>query len=293
MLGAIIMHWFSGKELLVVNSVNFSGMTAGIAIALLITTPIIESLGWRATLILYGAFCGLIAILSWPLLKERDTAVPSVAQDTSQVTRPAEKREMTASDVLKMKETWLLSFIFVAPVVSSFALATFLPAYCAKERGMTMAVACSWTSITYFVGVPAAIIGGIWSSQSGLRRPFLIGDGIILGIGCLGTVLSTGSLFVLSLVLAGIGFLFYTGTFFTIPMEIDGITPKAAGLMIGIITFIGFEAGFFTPVIIGWIEKMTGSLKNGLLLFSLISFLMAILPVFLKETGPKAKTAPR
>jgi len=31
-------------------------MTAGIAIALLITTPIIESLGWRATLILYGLF---------------------------------------------------------------------------------------------------------------------------------------------------------------------------------------------------------------------------------------------
>jgi len=72
-------------------------------------------------------------------------------------------------------------------------------------------------------------------------------------------------------------------------MEIDGITPKAAGLMIGIITFIGFEAGFFTPVIIGWIEKMTGSLKNGLLLVQFISFLMAILPVFLKETGPRPK----
>jgi nitrate/nitrite transporter NarK len=209
------------------------------------------------------------------------------------VPRLAEKSEMTASDVLKMKETWLLSFIFLAPVAASFALATFLPAYYAKERGMTMAVACSWTSITFFIGVPAAIIGGIWGSQAGLRRPFLIGDGIILGIGCLGAVLSSGPISVLFLILAGIGFLFYSGIFFTIPMEIEGITPKATGLMIGIISFIGFEAGFLAPVIVGWIEKMTGSLKSGLLLFSLISFLMAILPVFLKETGPKAKTAPK
>jgi predicted MFS family arabinose efflux permease len=81
MVGAVIMQWFSDKELLVVNSVNFSGMTAGVAIGLLITTPLIEAFGWRATLILYGAFCGVIAILSWPLLKERSTAVSSVAQD--------------------------------------------------------------------------------------------------------------------------------------------------------------------------------------------------------------------
>lgn len=293
MLGAVIMQWFSDsdKELLLVNSVNFSGKTAGLAIALLITTPLIEAFGWRATLILYGAFCGVIAILSWSLLKERSTAVSSVVQDTSRVPRPAEKSEMTASDVLKMKETWLLSFIYLADIVSSFALATFLPAYYVKERGMTMAVASSWTSITFFIGVPASIIGGIWASRSGSRRPFIIGDGIILSIGYLGAVLLSGSICVLFLILAGIGFFFFLGTFFTIPMEIKGMTPKAAGLMIGIIMFIGLEAGFITPVIVGWIEKMTGSLKGGLLLLSPISFLMVILPVFLKETGPKAKTA--
>jgi cyanate permease len=290
MMGAFIFQWFSDKELVVVNSINFSGATAGIAIAMLITTPVLEFFGWRMTLILYGAICGVIALLYWPLLKERSIAVSSVAQDTSQVG----KSEMTASDVLKMKETWLLSFIFIAPVMASFAMATFLPALYVKERGMTMAAASSLTSITYFVGVPAAIIGGLWGAQLGLRKPILILNGIIMGIGCLGSVLLSGATpMLVSLILMGIGLLFYTGTFFTIPMELEGITPKAIGLMIGIITFMGFEAGFLMPVFIGWIENITGSLKTGLVTVSIIGFLlMTILPVFLKETGPKAKNRP-
>jgi hypothetical protein len=47
------------------------------------------------------------------------------------------------------------------------------------------------------------------------------------------------------------------------------------------------------PVFVGWIENITGSLKTGLVTVSIIGFLlMAILPVFLKETGPKAKNRP-
>ena len=291
MLGAVIMQWFSGRELVIVNSINFSGMTAGIAVGLLITTPLIEMLRWRPTLIFYGAICAVFAILYWPLLKERGATESNndEVHHESQRPRLKEKNEMSLYDVLKMKETWLLGFAFIAPVAASVALGTFLPAYYVKEKGMTMALASSWTSIIYFIGVPAAIIGGIWAAKAGLRRPFLIYDGIILGVGCLGAVLLSGPILLVFLALAGIGLLFYTGIFFSIPMELPGMNPRLAGFMIGILSFIGFEGGFGTPVIIGAIERMTGSLKGGLLLFSLTSFLMAILPIFIRETGPKAR----
>jgi cyanate permease len=291
MIGAIIMQWFSGRELLIVNSINFSGMTAGIAIGLLITTPLIEALGWQMTLMVYGALCALFAILYWPLLKERGPAVAihDEVPDRSQEPPLEEEHEVKAYDVLKMKETWLLAFSFLAPNSAAVAMGTFLPAYYVKEKGMTMAVASSWTSIIFFIGVPAAIVGGIWAAKAGLRRPFLIYDGIILGIGCLGSVFFSGPLLLVFLALTGIGLLFYTGIFFTIPMELPGMSPKVAGFMMGIIIFIGMEGGFITPIIIGSMETMSGSLKSGLLLFSLLSFLMAILPIFIKETGPKAK----
>ena len=86
-----------------------------------------------------------------------------------------------------------------------------------------------------------------------------------------------------------IGLLFYTGIFFTIPMELKGMTPKTTGFMIGIITCIGMQFGFIAPIIVGWIEAITGSLKGGLLFYGFFGFLMAILPIFIEETGPNAK----
>jgi nitrate/nitrite transporter NarK len=59
--------------------------------------------------------------------------------------------------------------------------------------------------------------------------------------------------------------------------------------MLGIITSVGNMGGFITPLIVGTIEKKTGSLKGGLLFFGVIGFLLAILPFFLQETGPKAR----
>ena len=284
MIGAIIMQWFVNKELLIVNSVNFSGMTVGMFIAFLITPPLMDAFGWQMTLIMYSSLCAIIAILSWLYLKER-TYMRSL-EDMAQ--QPVKKGK-DFFHMLRMKETWLLAFCFFAPMTSGLAIATFLPAHWVKETGMTMAVASRWVSIMYLAGIPAAIVGGIWSAQAGLRKPFLVYDGILLGIGCLGAVLFSGSISILCLILAGMGMSFYTGTFFTIPMEIEGMTPQAVGLLLGIITFIGNMGGFITPLIVGTIEQMTGSLKGGLLLFGVIGFLMAILPLFIQETGPKAK----
>ena len=43
------------------------------------------------------------------------------------------------------------------------------------------------------------------------------------------------------------------------------------------------------PLVAGWIESETGSLKEGLLFFGVFGLLMAILPQFLDETGPSAR----
>jgi nitrate/nitrite transporter NarK len=63
------------------------------------------------------------------------------------------------------------------------------------------------------------------------------------------------------------------------------MTPETAGLMIGIITFVGMQCGFIAPLVVGWIESQTGSLKEGILFFGVFGLLMAVLPIFLDETG--------
>ena len=56
-----------------------------------------------------------------------------------------------------------------------------------------------------------------------------------------------------------------------------------------VITFVGMQFGFTAPLVVGWLEVATGTLKTGLIAYGCFGFLMAICPVFLKETGPARK----
>ena len=279
MMGAIIMQWFKDSELVVVNSINFSGSAVGGALVLVIAPTSVAVLGWSNTLIGFGVGSGLIASLAWFLLKEPNLGVESKNQNTET------GKGLNAAGIFRMKETWLLAFAFAAPVAVSVVIPTFLPSYFIQTQNMTMEVASNWVSTVFLIGIPAAIAGGLLGAKAGVRKPFLIASGLMLGIGVFATVLLTGISAIIGLILIGIGLLFYTGILFTIPMEIPNMTPETAGLMIGIITFVGMQCGFIAPLVVGWIESQTGSLKEGILFFGVFGLLMAVLPIFLDETG--------
>jgi len=279
MMGAIIMQWFKDSELVVVNSINFSGSAVGGALVLVIAPTSVATLGWSNTLIGFGVGSGLIASLAWFLLKEPNLGVESKNQNTET------GKGLNAAGIFRMKETWLLAFAFAAPVAVSVVIPTFLPSYFIQTQNMTMEVASNWVSTVFLIGIPAAIAGGLLGAKAGVRKPFLIASGLMLGIGVFATVLLTGISAIIGLILIGIGLLFYTGILFTIPMEIPNMTPETTGLMIGIITFVGMQCGFIAPLVVGWIESQTGSLKEGLLFFGVFGLLMAVLPIFLDGTG--------
>ena len=283
MLGAVIMQWFEGNELLILNSINFSGTAVGGALGLAITAPIMRLVGWQDTLLIYGGTCGVVALLA--VLCMRDPLLSLSTGTDDSVTR--DKFEL--GDILKRKETWLLALAFSAPVAISVVMPLSLPAYYVQTKDITITTASGLVSTVYLFGIPAAIAGGLLGVKAGVRKPFLIVNGLMLGCGMLGAVFLEGFLMRMCLGLIGIGLLFYTGIFFTIPMELDGMTPHAAGMMIGVITFVGMQFGFTAPLVVGWLEVATGTLKTGLIAYGCFGFLMAICPVFLKETGPARK----
>jgi cyanate permease len=284
MLGAVVMQWFEGDELLILNSINFSGTAVGGAVGLAITAPIMGLVGWRDTLVIYGIACGFIAFLAVFFLRDN---VSSVTIETeSELT---DDHNLALGDILQRKETWLLALTFSAPVTISVVMPLFLPAFFVQAKGVSMVIASSWVSTVYLFGIPAAILGGVLGVKAGVRKPFLIANGLMLGCGLLGAVVFDGLLSHICLGLIGIGLLFYTGIFFTIPMELRGMTPHSAGMMIGVITFLGMQFGFTAPMVVGWLEGLTGTLKTGLIFYGLFGFLMAICPIFLEETGPRRR----
>ena len=97
-----------------------------------------------------------------------------------------------------------------------------------------------------------------------------------------------GFFFKICLTFLGIGLLFFTGIFFTIPMELNNMTPKSVGVMLGVITFIGMQFGFAAPIFVGWLELKTGSLLAGLVFYGFFGFMMAICAYLIEETGNRA-----
>jgi len=283
MLGAMIMQWFEGDELVMINSINLSGTAVGSTIGLAITVPIMHALGWQNTLVTYGIICGAVALLATLLLTEnKGDNVNDGGNDTRLIALDI------YLDVLKRKETWLLALAFAAPVSISVITHAFLPTYFVETKGVSIKIASLWTSSVYLIGIPAAIIGGILGVKAGVRKPLLIANGLMLGAGFLGSVFLDGLVFNVCLGFVGIGLLFFTGVFYTIPMELDKMTPESAGAMFGIITFIAMQFGFTAPMFVGWLELKTGSLVTGLVFYGVFGFMMAICTFFLDETGPKA-----
>mgnify|MGYP001161037304 FL=1 len=286
MLGAIIMEWFDGDELVMINSINFSGTAVGTSIGLAITAPIMHIIGWQETLIIYGIICGIVACFSlFTLIPKRITDSARYSDQSDH-----EKTKDIYLDVMKRKETWLLAMAFAAPVSLSVITHTFLPAYFVTTKNIGMETAGYYVSSVYLSGIPAAIFGGIIGVKLGSRRPFLIFNGIILGISFLGLLFFEGLGFKICLSFLGVGFLLFTGIFYTIPMELNNMTPRSAGVMLGIITFVGMQFGFTAPIFVGWLELKTGSLLLGLIFYGFFGFMMAICAFLIDESGNKVSS---
>ena len=283
MLGAIIAQWFDGDELVMINSINFSGTAVGTALGLAITAPIMNVLGWQQTLIIYGFTCCIIAFCS--VFSLTSTRTMYTVGDIN-----ADHRETKDIylDVINRKETWLLSIAFASPVSISVITHTFLPTYFVTTKNIGMEMAGVYVSSVYLSGIPAAMLGGLIGIKVGIRRPFLICNGIILGLSFFGVLMLQGFFFKICLTFLGIGLLFFTGIFFTIPMELNNMTPKSVGVMLGIITFVGMQFGFAAPIFVGWLELKTGSLLAGLVFYGFFGFMMAICAYLIEETGNRA-----
>jgi MFS family permease len=109
---------------------------------------------------------------------------------------------------------------------------------------------------------------------------------ILFGLGCLGSVTLTNLAAIrVSLILIGVGSSAPLPTFFTIVMELPGMTPTKAGSGLGVIWAAAYMGAFLSPFICGALAGRFGleAVMVGSLVFSLINiggFYMV------PETGP-------
>ncbi|MFZ5477528.1 MAG: CynX/NimT family MFS transporter [Myxococcota bacterium] len=280
LLGPAVLQWFPKDEMPIVNALNNVAVNTGITITLFLTVPLAARLGWRDVLLAYSLVSVALTV-AWAVFgRERGEAGGKAAGDARY------------RDVWRMRETWLVALCFSGPLSLYLAFNTFLPRYYVEAFGMEKAAASQYTGLFNLVGIPAAVIGGWATRRLGLRRPFLLGAGTLIGFAAFGMFLSPDPRVLLaSAVVLGACLFVGASPLVTTAMELPGMTPAKVGLVMGTMLSFSYVLSSASPLLVGWLRDTTGSYVPGFAVWAAYSWVVALGGWLLPETGTRAPAA--
>lgn len=280
---SIYSEWFTARELPLVNGVTMTLVTLGNTLAFVVTIPIATAFSWRIALAIYGIIA-LVSAFAW-LLWGRERQKVTVDNPVGH-----EEPPMNIRNVLRQRTTVIFALSLTGPFCLNTAIGFWLPTYYNQVFGMPLATASSITSILTVTGAIACLIGGILPMRFGLRKPFLLIPGLMMGLVALGCFMfNNPAIIFVSVALLGIFSSLQTASIFTIPMELPGVTPRTGAVVLALALSTGNIGGFMGPLIVGYLADLTGSYMPGFTICCALSLSLFVGGVLLPETGPRAR----
>ena len=305
----VFSEWFAVRERGKPSGVFTASSTIAPALAPPLLTGLMLAFGWRGMFIILGAL-GVAAAVGWYALYRDRRDVPL---DESEVAHLCEgdpasavERKLTAADfgtLISARTSWGIIFGFMGVIYMIWLYLTWLPAYLATERGLTIAKAGWVLAIPYLGGTLGMLASGV------------ISDGLLAR--GLKPIASRKYPIFVSLVFAALFTVpaAYTPStslavaFITLAMFFVNLASGASWQLVavaaprrlvaslgGLQNFGGYLAGSAAPIITGVIVDTTGSFVNALLISAAISLAGAFVyllvvkdPIVDKGTGPIAE----
>jgi ACS family D-galactonate transporter-like MFS transporter len=283
-IAGLVMQWFKDRELTIVNASNLVGMSAGVSIGMVLVTWLAMRMDWEMILTIFGAALLFIAVVWLFLGKER--ATPS----TDPTTETKIASSVSISAALKQRTTWMLVLCAVGPMPLWGGLNSWLPTYYTEVFKIPLSTASSIVGLFNLLGIPACILGGILAMRTGLRKPFFIIPGIIIGFAAFGTFLFNNLIILyICAAVSGLCIWIHWPTLMTVPMELPWMTPKLVVVVIATVMGVANSVAFVSPLLIGYLADTTGSYTIGFSIWALLSWSLLVGGLLLPETGPRAK----
>lgn len=274
LMGPIVMQLFPRERLPLINGINNVAVNAGIVTAFNLVPQLQNSYSWKPILIGLGLISVALS-LAW-------------AMWGSDATAPGKKEVASFGEVARRRETWWIALAFAGPLALYLALNSSLPAHFDRYFGLDAKSASQLTSLFNLVGIPTAILSGWITGLLGLRRPLIIGAGLLMPVASLGLCFAPyPGLRWVSAIALGISLFLYVAPLFTLPMELPGANPAFVARLNGIVISGAYLLATVSPMVVGFVADRTGSYAPGLAFFCLTSVALAVGGFFLPETGPR------
>jgi len=275
---AVLLRWFSTKELAMVNGANVVAQSLGVTSSMLLAPRFAGALGWDGTLAAFGG-ATVAATGLWVILG-RDGGPGPGSGTFALGDLPA---------VLRNRVVVLLSIGLAGALGGFISLQSWLPTFYNLQWGYTLEEAGSIGGLLSFFGILGALLGSALPVRLPRRRPFLIAGGLGIPLFAAGAIgMDLPLLLYPSIVLLGIFGWVFMPVVFTIPMEIPGMTASRVGIAVAVVLGAGNLAGFVVPLLVGYLRDQTGSFTLGLAIACGLALILAVCAYLMPETGPVA-----
>lgn len=263
-LPKLVADLFPAERTGTASSVYLVGASLGTAVAFALGRPYLEPVfgGWRPVFVWSGLFVvgyGVVWLVAARLLRPHADHFGS--DDTGGFTLGSAREDVRT--VLSHPQLRLLVVVgsmhlFLSHGATAWLAASLESAGVAAGLAATVATLFVLARITGTLSVPAL------SDRVGLRRPAIVGCGVLAGVGLAGLVaFGQVSLLVGAVLVAGLGLGGVAPLVRSVPIELDGIGPRLTATANGFVFTVGEVGGFAGPFLVGSLRDATGSFAPG------------------------------
>ena len=202
--------------------------------------------------------------------------------------RALSSESTTISEALRMKP-YLIALVmtFISSWIFFGLRASILPVFVTEELNSTTAIVGYGLALSAIIQGVFLLRAGRFSDAKGRRASAVLGSNIILPGVILLTFTTQGWMYLLSMVILGLGGAFLA----TVPASIVGdIIKGKGGKVIAIFQMAGDAGMIFGPIIIGWISDVYSyrtAFGFSAVIFTLVLFLVYRIPETRNVEGPQ------
>jgi MFS family permease len=281
----LLSHWFSRSERARANALWMLCLPGAVIVSSPVSGWILDHWSWRAMLVAEGSlpFLWLAVWLAfiqdhpreapWLPEAERDPLVETLRQESSELEGPERVPYLRA---LLRPQVFLLAAVYFCFVSGQMGLLFWLPSAMGTFRRLSSLSTGILYTVPFIVGAASLLIISRHSDKLHERR-FHAAGAMLFGGGCILLAVATipHSLLLAFgfIALSGVGAYGPMGAFWAIPTET--LPPRIVGSAMGFINAIGNLGAYFAPLIVGYLNKRTGTFLAGFTYLGAITLVAA------------------
>ena len=289
----LLSHWFSRAERARANAMWLLCLPCAVIFSSPFSGWVLDHWGWRVMLIAEGAL-PLVWLAIWLIFIQDHPAearwLPQADRESLVATLRAESADLERSETVPFlralihPQVFVLAAIYFCFVSGQMGLLFWLPSATENFKKLSSLHTGIFFTFPFIVGAVALLIVARHSDKTHERRKHAATAMLLGGLFILLAVAAIAYSPLLAfafIILSGVGAYGPMAPFWAIPTET--LPAKTVGSVMGLVNAIGNLGAYFAPLIVGYLNKITGNFVSGFAYLGAITVVGGALCFFLRE----------